>query len=216
MAFAPASSPWAMRRFNTRLAKLLSKSAMRRSKYGASSEDSRQRRRAFRNARALRNKRRLPATIFHGNPVSSNRRNGSRPLTGAQHRLAAEIEQPLPGVVLPQRRVRRMAFPEDCLEEPRHRGEKRGLVGMGELRPADPPHAGPLSHSPERHVRAGAAGGHRGSKTPLPRSSFVIALKSLIRSCMSCFFAIVNLPLGAALQPPCAAHSSSTARSALK
>ena len=32
----------------------------------------------------MRSRCRLPATIFHGNPVSSSRRNGSGPLTGAR------------------------------------------------------------------------------------------------------------------------------------
>ena len=74
-----------------------------------------------------------------------------------QHRLSAEIEKPLPGVVLPQPRVRRVAFPEDPLEQPRHRDQKRGLVHTCEPGRANPALAGPPSHGRERDVTPDAA-----------------------------------------------------------
>src|SRR5229473_2631461 len=74
-----------------------------------------------------------------------------------QHRLAAEIEKPLTSPALPQPRMRRVALPEDPLEQPRHRDEKRGLVGVRESCLADPALAGPVSHSVERHATPAAA-----------------------------------------------------------
>jgi hypothetical protein len=75
----------------------------------------------------------------------------------AQHRLSTQIEEPPARVTLPQRRVRRVAFPVDALEQPGHRDEKRGLVGAGESLLADPALAGPLSDVLERHVALGGA-----------------------------------------------------------
>src|SRR5690242_4008446 len=90
----------------------------------------------------------FPRISGHLEPPEGQRTTYRRP----QHRLAAEIEKPLAGIVLPQLRVRRVAFPEDRLEQPRHCDQKRSLVGLREPDSTDPALAGPLSYGPERHV----------------------------------------------------------------